>query len=333
MDDKLRERVNGSAASALKKIIASKGKVKGNFYYVGSASGEDAGVVITLSTRDAKGTKAIVLGKQLRKDISGGKYGLGVVRIEGSKIIFEQSAGTISSAKIKEGFKKNLSQVNGLKFLSRAVVRKAGAPPVEEVDAANDPEATAAGPETASAELEEQLSEADFAAMLASMPAEEQKELEALGEEQETLDKSNSALTMAFSDAQSDDDILEHAIEESLSAINSLVLSHASIQEVQAARFQLAELMYIGDSPFPEVGGAIDAPMKMILSGATDEALGVLLSQHAKVVDEITDGYERLDAMAPGPAKFALAVELVGPLRAKRDHMNSYLSQMQNMKY
>ena len=322
-DEKLREQINGSAASAIKKIIASKGRIKGNFYYVGDVSGTDAGLVITLSTRDAKGTKVIVLGKKLRKDVRNGKYGLGTVFIKDNKLLFEQSAGTLSAAHIKTGFKKNLCKLDGLRFLSRAVVRKAGAPEEEEPSASV----------MEGAEEEETLSAADFASVLADLSPEEQEELGALAREQEVLEQSNATLAAAFSNAESDDEILEQAIESSMDNINKLASSGASMAEIQHARFELAELMYVGEEPFQEVGGALPASMCAILSAATDDALGVLQAKHARTSAQVKQIYKTLRKMPPGQPRMQYAAEHVVEARSMIENMNNYLSQIQNMKY
>lgn len=331
-DERLREQITGGAASALKKIIASKGKVKGNFYYVGDVSGTDVGVVITLSTRDAKGTKVIVLGKKLRKDIRNGKYGMGTVCIKDNKLLFEQSAGTLSAAHIKNGFKKTLSLQNGLKFLSRAVVRKASASTEEEVDAPVSTESSAPA-SAATTEEQETFSAADFASVLADLSAEEQKELGALVGEQQTLDQSNATLVTAFSNAQDDDAVLEQAIESSMDNITKLSSSGASMAEIQHARFELAELMYVGEEPFQEVGGVLPKHMCAILSAATDDALSVLQAKHARTSAQIKTIYKTLRKMPPGQPKRQYAAESVAQAQSMMESMQNYLSQIQNMKY
>ena len=68
------EKANQESASVLKKIRASNGKLQGNFYFVGKADGSEAGIVITLASKDKKGQKAKGSGKKLRAEIKGSKF-------------------------------------------------------------------------------------------------------------------------------------------------------------------------------------------------------------------------------------------------------------------
>lgn len=318
-DEKLREKINGTAASALKKIIASKGKVKGNFYYVGDSAAEDAGVVITLSTRDAKGAKVVVLGKKLRKDVRNGKYGIGTVVIKDNKLLFEQTTGNISAANIKLGFKKTLANEAGLKFLSRAVVRAAGA----SVETSSE----------AGGEAEETITEAELSEEYGELTAEEAKELAALEVEQEALNKSNGTLSAAFSNAESDNEILDKAIEDSIANITSLASSGASMAEIQQARCELAEMMYVGEDPFSEgVGGSLSAEMQTILSAATDDAMSALVAKHAILSAELKKIFKAMRKLPLGEARKTFALENMDQAEFLNEKMHSYLSQIQSMK-
>ena len=64
----LRDQIRNQASKSLKKIVASKGKIQGKFYYAGN--NKDAGLVITLQARDPKGAMAASMGKKLKKDIA-----------------------------------------------------------------------------------------------------------------------------------------------------------------------------------------------------------------------------------------------------------------------
>ena len=116
------------AGKSLRKVVGSKGKLQGNLYFAGDGK-KQAGVVITLLARDPKGQKALSAGKALRKGMSGAKFARGTVIMDGGKLVIELSAGTATAAMLKKAFKDDTFKKDpALKLLSRAMLRKKGAP-------------------------------------------------------------------------------------------------------------------------------------------------------------------------------------------------------------
>lgn len=320
-DAKLRDKISGESAAALRKIVASKGKIQGNFYFAGDAAATDAGVVITLSSRDPKGAKAVALGKKLRKDVPKSKFARGTVRIKDNKLVFELSAGTASSGMIKNGFKKNVCKLDGLKLLSRAVIRAAGG------DVTETPE-TPEAPEPADAAL----TDIDFDTLLGTLSDDEKAELETLGKEQEALDQGNSQLLEAFTSEADDEEILAQTVTASLDTLTELQkVNPLDLAKIQEERFKLAESLYIGDDPFPAPGGDLDEAMSAVLSAATDDAIKVLQDKHAAIAAEISTAREELAKMPDGTEKAQRAQELVNELEPKMRAMRAYLVQIENL--
>jgi len=122
---------HAEAGRSLKKVVASKGKLQGNLYFAGDGKAS-AGVAITLTARDPKGQKVLTGGKSIRKQIKGAKFGRGTVIMDGGKLVIELSAGTATAAMLKKAFKKDTFKKDAaLKLLSRATIRKTGAPGVD----------------------------------------------------------------------------------------------------------------------------------------------------------------------------------------------------------
>ncbi|MFT5680453.1 MAG: hypothetical protein ACI8RZ_001359 [Myxococcota bacterium] len=119
---------HAEAGRNLKKVVASKGKLQGNLYFAGDGK-KTAGVVITLTARDPKGMKALTGGKGLRKGIKGAKFARGTVIMDGGKLVVELSTGSATAALLKKAFKDDaFKKDSALKLLSRATIRKQGAP-------------------------------------------------------------------------------------------------------------------------------------------------------------------------------------------------------------
>ncbi|MDG1483944.1 MAG: hypothetical protein P8R54_30415 [Myxococcota bacterium] len=122
---------HAEAGRSLKKVVASKGKLQGNLYFAGDGKAS-AGVAITLTARDPKGQKVLAGGKSIRKQIKGAKFGRGTVIMDGGKLVIELSAGTATAAMLKKAFKEDTFKKDAaLKLLSRATIRKTGAPGVD----------------------------------------------------------------------------------------------------------------------------------------------------------------------------------------------------------
>lgn len=169
-----RQSVDAYTEKNLRKVLAGKGKVQGNFYFAGDTQGKDAALAVTLTSKDKKGAKALTDGKKLRKEIPGAKFGRGLVKAIPGKLVFELASGSASVSHIKLGFKKVLREEMAL--LKKALVVPLGgsADDIEEEDREaldavrqdsditemNDQIGSFLSAEDAREELEEQLSEA-----------------------------------------------------------------------------------------------------------------------------------------------------------------------------
>ena len=77
--DELIKELCTETLKSLKKVISSRGRLQGNFYFTGDTKGKMAGLVVTLTARDPKGSKALNKGKKLRKAITGYRNATGTI--------------------------------------------------------------------------------------------------------------------------------------------------------------------------------------------------------------------------------------------------------------
>ena len=275
----LREKIRNQAAKALKKIVASRGELRGYFYYAGN--NKDAGLVVTLQAKDPKGAMASGLGKKLKNDITGAKFARGVVTLQKSKLLFVVRKGDKKS--LKEALKR-LKKEEGLGLLQRAFIGSA-----DESDATVE---ISADSETSPAELE--FSEAEFSEALEALSPEEQQELLMLqGAQAELQDDLNalmqnisSALDMISSfqedsdseaDSTDEEDEDDEDVANSLKEIEEKLLSEvdgflaevpANMRKVLEAREQLAELNYAGEDIIPEIGKPLSQSNQHMMANA-----------------------------------------------------------------
>jgi hypothetical protein len=125
------EQLNG-AHKSLRKILASKGKLLGNFYFASNSTGEDVGLAVTLTVRDKKGKKVFAEGQALRKTIKGARFSHGIVQMLDGKLTFQAKIGTAAASLMKKAFarlgKAKLEGFN-LKYLQKAKLTKDGEEP------------------------------------------------------------------------------------------------------------------------------------------------------------------------------------------------------------
>ena len=97
------------AIRSIKKILVSKGKASGNFYAICNSKNE-GGLAVTMSAKDPKGAKALTMGKSMKSEIKNGKFARGLVIFdkEQKKLLFEVSAGNLSSSNLKRLSKLDL---------------------------------------------------------------------------------------------------------------------------------------------------------------------------------------------------------------------------------
>ena len=115
-----REAAAALSLSALRKIIASKGKLNGIYYYAGDNNGKDVALVVTLAAKDKGGKRASSTGKEIRKMIPKAKFSRGTVNITDGKLVFALKTGSANTGVLKKGFKQ-LCKSSGMSFLKKAV--------------------------------------------------------------------------------------------------------------------------------------------------------------------------------------------------------------------
>lgn len=225
------EKANQEAATILKKIRASGGKLQGNFYFVGKADGLAGGLVLTLAAKDKKGQKAKSRGKKLRAEIKGAKFAIGLAQVIDGKLTFILHGGTASKAHMKAGFKKNLSKIDGLKALLRVVFKKP-----ETVEESEDE--VEAPPEV---EEQEAPSEED------SLGDVDMEELRRLEEEQaQVVDLSDQIAEFLSHDTELAE--YEDQLNEEIENLKTLSEGDATPEEIQEARAALSKTMDVGQS-------------------------------------------------------------------------------------
>ncbi len=254
---------HSEAGRNLKKVVASKGKLQGNLYFAGDGK-MSAGVVITLTARDPKGQKALTGGKALRKGIKGAKFGRGTVVMDGGKLIVELSAGTATAAMLKKAFKADtFKKDTALKLLSRATVRKKGAPGEE-------------------AEVEEGtgLDQADLDSVSDAFESRgfwRKSELKELMQAQGSLSEANDTLQASFlsvSSVQEEEAERVSDIMDTISDLNDKLNQAVDDGDRDAAmgyellitseQKKLAEAQAVGSDPFS--GGTVDPSVTALMS-------------------------------------------------------------------
>jgi len=230
------EKANQEAAGVLKKVRASRGKLQGNFYFVGKADGSEGGLKLTLAGKDVDGGKAKTGGKKLRAEIKGAKFALGLVQVIDGKLTFVLHGGSASKSHISKCFKKTLSKVDGLRLLLKVLIKKAGDLEGEAIDEK----------ELNTPEEEEVLS------------PEEQAELASLEREQAALGDLSVHIS-AFLSHNNELEEYNDQLHIELTNLQELRDAGASAEEIHAARVALSEVMDVGQSlhitegtPLPE---------------------------------------------------------------------------------
>jgi len=90
------ERAEQNSLKSVKKLIAGRGDLEGNFYCV-AVPDRTAGIIITLASKDPNGVTAISTGKRIKKEMGAGKFARGVVTysVERKKLQFLIGKGQI----------------------------------------------------------------------------------------------------------------------------------------------------------------------------------------------------------------------------------------------
>lgn len=252
-NDELIKQSATEALKSLKKVIASRGRLQGNFYYAGHPKGETAGIAITLSARDPKGSKVIAQGKKLRKAIDNAKFVSGTVGVKGSKLVFTLHGGNGTRDHMKNGFKRGFED-RDFKAL-KALLRKAlfSKPGTDEPGEALDPEA-----------------DTDITAEEDSLQSElsirERTELLELIELQGDLYTLNRQLEQSFLSELSDQDAALERIDDLTGEIERLESESPDDPDLQKMRLELAQLLYLGDDPFSGIGQELSTETATLLT-------------------------------------------------------------------
>jgi len=307
----------------LRKIIAGKGRVQGNFYFAGDTGGRKAGLVVTLAARDRSGKKATSQGKVLRKAIRGARFALGAVRMDGNRLTFEQHGGSASASVLKRAFKGPLIDpdaggLSKLRFLTKARICKAGASasqePVED------------GAELTRAELE-----------TLSSGALTSEELAELVKKQGAIATLTTVLSASLQ--QAIDEELADSIKDSVSRLSGLesrisaLTADSSPEDVQSAfdalheeRRVLAELEAVGSDPFQ--GGTVDATFHRSLQATSDQSL---LQVREQLVT-LNDSYETLLKLIDSqPGKWS-SDDVEAALTQRRRAVEAQLQRLQTLR-
>lgn len=260
MAEELIQEHGEEALKNLKKVLASRGKLQANFYFAGDTKGREAGLVVTLTARDTKGSKAASHGKKLRKEIAGAKFARGTVNTKGSKLQFILHSGTASKDHIKIGFKKAFlgDWAKALKaMLRKAIVQLAGK--------GEKPEAIDEEAETIEDTPTPEITE-DTA--FAELSIKERAELAELINVQGDLNDRNRELESSFLSTKEADEEYAEQLSEVQDAIASLKSADPVNEEaLQQKREELAAISGTGGDPFPEsIGAPLDVDTSELLS-------------------------------------------------------------------
>jgi hypothetical protein len=277
----------------------------GHFYFAGDAKGSNAGLVVTLASKDPKGMKAATLGKKIRKEIKGAKFAVGTVQLENKKYVFEINSGSASKSIIMAGFKKNLSLEKGLEFLkSRSLVRNAGS----EKPAANVEK------ETPSKDGSEEI---EFADLLGAVSLSEEELLD-LTDAIPSLAEMTQTLSGVFGEPMlSDEELVRQEDERMAELINEGVQKCSGIstqlnelsgqlllvegaerdeilaqiaiveERLQLERFELAEQLYVGDDPFPDPVSDLPPEIREVIGASVSDSIHLYSERLVKINQEV----------------------------------------------
>lgn len=288
----------------LRKLLAARGKLQGNFYFAGDTRGREAGLVVTLSARDPKGQKALSQGKALKKALPGAKFGRGLVRILGGKLVFELHAGTASPDHLKLGFKKKISTIDGLEFLKKAAVRR----PDEGDDADADGEVIDADEQQLS--VRERADVMDLIAM------------------QGDLAQTNRELKQAFLSRRDAEDEADDDVSEQLSHLDALEkATPPDLDALAEARRALAASIYVGPAPFPEPGQPIPPEIQQTLKATADLIGNRLDDKLARIAAAVEAMYVAVEAGDP-EWRSINSIRLLAELSSHQGAAQSYTDQL-----
>jgi hypothetical protein len=246
----IQEKLAGEAAASLRRIVAAKGRLQGNFYALVGKNG--AGLVVTLAAKDPKGAKAITGGKALKKEIAQSRHVRGKVVFQDNKVEFNLGPGNLSAAKLKLSMKDGFGSNDIKRYTLRAKLAGAGTE-----DLTDD--------STTITEGEQDTAGADDA------------ELNDLIAAQELLDDLNGQLD-TFLTKKNDDAALEAIIKSTVDEVEALRAAELQEkdpqkkiliqQQISDSLSEMVEYVQVGEDPFS--GGKVPAEVMLLINNAND---------------------------------------------------------------
>jgi len=118
------------ASQHLRKLVASRGRLRGHFYLAADSAASQAVLVVTLAARDDSGQKCRALGRGLRRSLPGARFATGPVAMDGGTLRFTIQGGTAAVAVVRRSLRGPLSHTDqgGLDalgpLLKKAAVRR-----------------------------------------------------------------------------------------------------------------------------------------------------------------------------------------------------------------
>ena len=263
------EKNTKEAIRSIKKILVSKGKASGNFYAICNAQAE-GGLAVTMSAKDPKGAKALTMGKSMKSDVKNGKFARGRVFFDKDqkKLLFEVTAGNLSSSNLKKALKTGFDSNDLKKLTQKAKVTKPG----EVVT----PEPGEVLEDTTGEEVTNQEIDA------LTLSADELAELES---EQVALSDLNASLA-SFLSIEEDEQAIEAIISSSIHEIQRLNSEGATAEQKAAAMTAISSVVEFEQT---ESLNSISAGMLHLLEEATkmDEILPPTISGNEEFLEQI----------------------------------------------
>lgn len=312
----LRDKARSQATKVLKKVVASKGKLHGNFYYVGNKAERE--ISMTMVARDPKGATAASMGKRLKADITGNsKFARGTMYVEGSKLFFNVTKGNAKA--LKDAFRV-LKKEDGLGLLKKAFIASKTEDGTETVEFSGNPNAKAE---------DQEFNEVEFDAILSSLPEEEQKELLQLQSEKEQaqnvlgliIDRVDLSLKGESSkiqdilnrlgrdedsadrededqdDGNEEDDESNTDLTNNLKEVETVILKDmddlleqapVDMRKLIDLKSQLTELQYAGEEITTEIGKPLDRKSQHLMSFSYLEHSDQIEALHNEMHPEIS---------------------------------------------
>ena len=300
----------------LRKIIAGRGAIQGNFYFAGDSRGKNAGIVITISTRDPNGSQALTFGRPLRRAIAGSKFAKGIVHVPGNRVWFEIVTGSASDAIMAKAFKNAFADRELARF--KAILKKArfGEPPRDE----------SLNQDRQAKELAEEA--------IASLSEEEQNEVQDLISKKGEIAAVNAQLKATFLDAAAAEAEEREDRQAVLTEIKNLAIANPGDPRLAELRYALAEMIYKApneyDDEFPDVGQPLSAPMVQILQAQLGNGITDLLTQLQRLSDAITKVKDEALSKS-GSAQQDYLNTTFPSIESHPTHLQKILDQIHNM--